>query len=395
MEINNKPALSELKNNKFFDRIPEIELVSISQVTEVQRYSQGEIIISEEDAGEFLFILQSGKVNIMKKSNDGGDELVNTIDKPGDFFGEMSLLDDRPRSAGAIAAEDSLLYIIPKESFLTLLNKFPHLTMHLAVSIGNFLRKTDATLLKQLRKKNTELLNANAELRLAQQELVRRERLSAVGKLASSIIHDIKNPMTAIQGYAQIMSDNILPHDKVAQYSGIIVNEVDRFITMARDVLTFARGDIELVKENLEIEDLINSILSSMRFKFQTKGIEVEASIDYNCTVKMDFPKLQRALENICFNAIDALDDGGNFKIRTEAAENGVLLYFEDDGCGMTDIIKSRIFEEFFTHNKSHGTGLGLAITKKVIVEHKGTIEVKSEMDQGACFKIYLPAVSV
>ena len=394
MDILEIPEISELKSLKFFERIPENELESICQVTQVKRYSQGETIISEKETGNFLFVLHSGIVNIVKKSNNGGDELVNVIDRPGDFFGEMSLLDDSPRSAGAVAAEDSILYIIPKDNFLGLLNRFPHLTMHLAVSIGNFLRKTDTTLLQQLKRKNAELIQANEELRLAQKELIRRERLSAVGKLASSIIHDIKNPMTAIQGYAQLMHDTEMPHDKIAQYSEIIVNEVDRFITMARDVLNFARGDIELVKETVEIDTLIDSIISSMKYEFETKGLNLEANIDYRCAVEMDFPKLLRAFENICFNSIDALDEGGALKIRTESTEKGVFIHLEDDGCGMTDSVKSRIFEEFFTHNKSHGTGLGLAITKSVIQEHNGTIDVRSELDQGTCFQIFLPATA-
>ncbi|MBC8278842.1 MAG: cyclic nucleotide-binding domain-containing protein [FCB group bacterium] len=392
MEIHENPELSELKNLDFFSRIPENELLSITGVTQIRNYFKDETIISEEAAGDFLFILHSGRVNIVKKSNNGDYELVNVIDRPGEFFGEMSLLDDSPRSAGAVAAEDSLLYVIPKESFLTLLNRFPHLAMHLAVSIGNFLRKTDTTLLNQLKRKNAELVRANEELRLAQQELIRRERLSAVGKLASSIIHDIKNPMTAIQGYAQMMHDSEMPHDKVAQYSEIIVHEVDRFITMARDVLNFARGDIELVKDTMEIKDLVESIVSSMSSTFDAKGLKLDANVNYLCAVEMDFPKLLRAFENICFNSIDALDEGGALKIRTESTEKGVHIHFEDDGCGMTDSVKSRIFEEFFTHNKSHGTGLGLAITKSVILEHNGTIEVRSELDQGTCFKIFLPS---
>lgn len=386
-----KIELNDFKSLSFFNNLPQDELREIVKVSEIQYFQRNESIIHEEEEGRYFYILKSGVVNIVKKMNGNEYEIVNIIDKPGDFFGEMSLLEGKPRSAGAIAQQVSELYVIPKESFLEIVKKYPQLTMHLAVSISNFLRKTDKNLIEKLKVKNSELVNAYNDLRKAQAELIQQERLSAIGKLASSIIHDIKNPMTSIRGYAQLLYEGELPSYKTSQYSEIIIREVDRFIDMTGELLTFSKGEITLKKHSISIKDVLLDLIYSMKPKFDQNNIVIRTDFAYESALYLDDLKFRRALENICFNAIDAMEEGGIFSVITKQESGFVKISLEDDGCGMTKQVKDKIFDEFFSHNKSEGTGLGLAITKRIICEHGGSIEVKSEFGEGTCFIIRMP----
>ena len=391
MKDSMKIELDEFKSLSFFANLPSDELREIVRVSEIQCFAQNESIIREEEEGKYFYILKSGVVNIVKKMNGNEYEIVNIIDNPGDFFGEMSLLEGKPRSAGAVASRASELYVIPKERFLDLVKNYPQMTMHLAVSISNFLRRADKNLVEKLKIKNAELVKAYNDLHRAQAELIQQERLSAIGKLASSIIHDIKNPMTSIRGYAQLLTESDLPAGKIAQYSEIIIREVDRFIDMTSELLTFSRGEITLKKHIFSIKEVLLDLIYSMKSKFDQRNIVIKTNFEYDGTLYLDDSKFRRALENICFNAIDAMDDGGHFSITTRQEKSYINIFLEDGGCGMTEIVKSKIFNEFFSHNKTEGTGLGLAITKRIICEHGGSIEVKSELGKGTCFIIRMP----
>ena len=381
----------ELKTMQFFSNLPGEELLEIAKVTQEHSFNQGTAIISEEEEGKYFYILKSGKVNIVKKVDGEDQEIVNVIENAGDFFGEMSLLEGKPRSAGAKAATDCELYIIPKDSFLGLVKKYPHLTMHLAVSIGNFLRRTDQNLVEKLKRKNAELVQIYTDLRRTQSELIQKERLSTIGRLASSIIHDIKNPMTSIRGYAQLLNEGVLAPEKIKSYSEVIIREADRFIEMTTDLLTFSRGELAVKKSPVELNVVLEDLIFSLKGKFEARRVEIITDIKCRGQVNMDRSKFRRALENICYNALDAMPQGGKFVLRTTEEEGKAVISLEDNGYGMSEEVKGRIFEEFFSHNKDLGTGLGLAITKRIISEHGGTIEVYSELGKGTVFRVRMP----
>lgn len=391
MKILPTPNINELKSLSFFSVFNEEEIEQIRGFIENRLYKKDEIIISEEELGDLLFILFKGSVNIVKNI-DGGEEVLNTIDKPGGFFGEMSIIEDKPRSAGAVATEDCELLTIEKGNFLALVKQFPDLSMHIAVSIANYLRQTDMKLINIFKQKNREIETAYYKLQAAQEELVRRERLSTVGKLASSIVHDIKNPMTAIRGYAELIKGGGYSTEKTAKFAVNIMNEVDRFLAMTQELLTFATGETGLKREKINLRDFIMEMVESIEQQFIDRGHQVKCRIDYDVNVFIDANRFRRALENICYNALDAMQEKGTFTIEAHSTDFGIKMLLADSGCGMIDIVKTHIFDEFFSHGKSHGTGLGLSITKRIIEEHNGSIKVDSEVDEGTKFTIIFPA---
>ena len=391
MNVLPTPNVEKLKALSFFNLISQDELAQIKPFIQNRLYQKDETIISEKEIGDSIFILLEGRINIVKEVDGGQLEVVNTIETPGSLFGEMSVIQDKPRSAGAVAAEDSQLLFIEKDQFLTLVKQFPDLSMQIAISIADFLRNTDSKFIGILKQKNAEIESAYYKLKAAQEELVRKERLSAIGKLASSIMHDIRNPLTIIRGYAELIKDPSFPPEKSTLFAKNILNEVDRFLAMTQELLTFATGKDGLNRENVKLKEFLEELVNSIENQFIDRGHSIRLQVTYPGFVNIDPNRFRRALENICYNALEAMKDKGRFSISASATDFGVKIELEDTGCGMSETVKDHIFDEFFSHEKSHGTGLGLSIAQKIIEEHKGSIKVESQVGLGTKFTILFP----
>ncbi len=385
------PKKEQISQLSFFKNVSAEDMERIMEVMELRYFGNGEFIISEGDPGAAFFLLFSGSAYVVKRVEGNNQEVLNVIDKPGDFFGEMSLLEERPRSAGVVAAQDSEVLTVDKTEFFNLINAFPHINLLISRSIAERLRRSDWNLIQTLRAKNSQLEKAYKQLQETQNELLRKERLSMVGRLSSSILHDIKNPMSSIRGYAQLIQTQVEEDEKITKYADVIIHEVERLSLMAQELLTFAKGEVVLKREQIDLNWFLDDFIDFISPEFEHAGMRVVKEYGFEGPVRLDKMKFQRALQNIAKNALNAMRDGGTFTISTEAKPKSVLIYLEDDGDGMSPDVKARIFEEFFSHGKTAGTGLGLAITKQIVEEHNGFIAVKSELEHGTKFTVQLP----
>jgi signal transduction histidine kinase len=248
-----------------------------------------------------------------------------------------------------------------------------------------------ARLYEDLQTRNLELQEALIELQATQDELIRAERLSLVGRMASAIIHDLKSPMTTIKGYASILGlENLAPEKRVA-YSKIITQSVDNFVEMTQEILDYARGGGALQPTEVRLETLIGDLCAFMERDFEDRRLTLQCQLDYTGPLMLDESKIRRALYNICCNARDAMKSEGTLTITTRATNGMVECLLADTGPGIPPEIQNTLFEPFVTCGKASGTGLGLAIAKKSIEDHQGTIGVKSTPGQGATFIIRLP----
>lgn len=225
--------------------------------------------------------------------------------------------------------------------------------------------------------------------RLAQ-EMMRSERLSAVGKMASTIIHDIKNPMGVIRMYAQLIRQEV-PDGEAARFADEIVRQVDRFVKMTQEVLDYSRGVSELRKATLPLSEVMGGSLDFIEAEFQKRNITIAREFHYTGPCTLDPDRIARVFYNIASNAADAMPNGGRLTVRTEKLNRNIAISFSDTGTGIPDAIKAKILEPFFTHGKRHGTGLGLAIVKKIVDDHGGRIEIESQVNAGATFRLLLP----
>jgi K+-sensing histidine kinase KdpD len=225
--------------------------------------------------------------------------------------------------------------------------------------------------------------------RLAQ-EMMQTERLSAVGRMAGTIIHDIKNPMSVLRMYAQLIKRRV-SDPEVSRFADEMIQQVDRFVKMTQEVLDYSHGVSALNIETVQLGEVVEMSLKFAEVDFHEKNIIISRDFQYTGACKLDPEKMVRVLYNLAGNAADAMPNGGTLSIRTERKDGTIQITLTDTGKGIPESIKAKVFEPFFTHGKRHGTGLGLAIVKKIVDDHGGRIEIESQENVGTSIRLQFP----
>ena len=233
------------------------------------------------------------------------------------------------------------------------------------------------------------------ELKKSQDKLIQAEKLASLGRLTADVAHEIRNPLTALGGFARRLY-KISEGSKEKEYAEIVLTEVDRLERILKDVLTFSRdARSHLQKHN--IEELIQDTLKIYEDLCRDQSINIEINAAENLMpVLIDRDQVRQALDNLITNAVDAMPDHGRLTISAGREEiNDVLYMFlkvTDTGSGIPSKNIPLIFEPFFsTKNIGHGTGLGLSITRKIMEEHGGFVKVESFEGKGTSFTLYFP----
>jgi two-component sensor histidine kinase/putative methionine-R-sulfoxide reductase with GAF domain len=222
------------------------------------------------------------------------------------------------------------------------------------------------------------------------QQMVDNERLSAVGRMASSILHDIKNPLATLRLYADIIRRGSGSQDPM-EIADQMIRQIDRFNAMAEEILDFAHGVSEISIEEIELGQVLDSLVRFIETDLSSHNVTLVRDFRYNGICMLDVDKLARAVYNLTSNAVDAMPEGGRLTLSTEVQDKHLVIGIADNGGGIPEEIRSRLFEPFFTHGKRHGTGLGLSIVKKIMDEHRGRIEVESTVGKGSIFRLFFP----
>ncbi|MCC6217069.1 MAG: GAF domain-containing protein [Polyangiaceae bacterium] len=224
----------------------------------------------------------------------------------------------------------------------------------------------------------------------AGEQRARQERLEAIGRLLSQVVHDFKTPMTVISGYAQLMLDADERQQR-AEYLEEILRQFDALVAMQREVLEFARGEKTLFVRRVHLRKFFADLARDLGREVEGKPIELVFDVDTRLSARFDETRVARALHNLARNAVEAMaDGGGTLKIGARAEGDDLVLTVADTGPGIPPEVEGRLFQSFVTAGKTGGTGLGLAIVKKIVDEHGGTIRVHSTAS-GAAFELRLP----
>jgi K+-sensing histidine kinase KdpD len=221
-------------------------------------------------------------------------------------------------------------------------------------------------------------------------EMVQSERLSAVGKMASTIIHDIKNPMGTLRMYAQVIKKKT-GDTEAAQLAEEIIRQVDRFVNMTQEILDFSRGISDIHLEEIDLQEMMEGSLAFIEKDLSKRNVRVVQNFEFVGICVIDVEKMVRVFYNLAGNAADAMPEGGTLTVTTRKQDQTLVISFADTGQGMPPEIRAKVFEPFFTHGKKHGTGLGLAIVRKIIDDHHGNIEIDSEVNKGTTIRLLLP----
>jgi len=242
------------------------------------------------------------------------------------------------------------------------------------------------------------LVNTSMEVERQMQEerlkLQEREKLAAIGQMAAGIAHEVRNPLTTIKGFVQLLYKYNLMKDVTLQtsYLAMIDKEIDRMNDLLKDFLQFAkpnRPKLAMHNINYTVEDI--AALLEAHCTSHCIKMEIDLNADMP-NILCDYDQIKQVIMNITLNAIDAMQNSENkvFGLKTSFDQNNIYVSIEDTGSGMTEEQIRRIFDPFYT-TKENGTGLGLSVCYSIIENHQGKIEVESKLNQGTEFKITIP----
>jgi two-component system, NtrC family, sensor kinase len=243
-----------------------------------------------------------------------------------------------------------------------------------------------------LREKLTELRRRDARIKSFEGELIKANKLSTLGELASSIAHEIKNPLISIQGFARRIGTTE-DREKLEKYAKFIEQEADRLTQVLAKLLGFSRMD-EPKQDLVNLNDIVDDTVLFMEHhltRFKNVEIAVKKDLDLP-VVQVDRIHVQQTMVNILMNAAQAMPGGGEILIRTGKNDQYVFISIADTGVGIKEEDLERVFEPFFTtKEKEQGTGLGLSLCKRLIEANAGKIEVDSAVGKGTTFTIMIP----
>ncbi len=235
----------------------------------------------------------------------------------------------------------------------------------------------------------------DGQLKLREQ-LIRSEKMAALGQLSAGIAHEIRTPLTSIKIFIQSLEKEIALDENQKEDFRIIKKEIDRINENVIRFLNFARPE-EPFFQQLNIHELIEESLNLLAAKMRTSSVNLELSLLEICPpVEGDPKQLSQVFLNLFLNAIEAMPRGGVLSIRSslktipESQEQFLRMIVGDTGCGIPEKDRPYLFDPFFT-TKEAGTGLGLSIVYSIIQKHNGRIEVESEMGKGSSFIVSLP----
>jgi signal transduction histidine kinase len=218
----------------------------------------------------------------------------------------------------------------------------------------------------------------------------RTERLTAIGRLLSQVVHDFKTPMTVISGYAQLMVDSE-DRSQRTEYAEEILRQFELVTSMQREVLEFARGERSIFVRRVYLARFFHDLVRQVEREISNLPIQLVTQVDAKASARFDEARITRAVHNLVRNAIEAMTEaGGTLTLHATTTKDSMVIEVSDTGPGIPAAISGRIFQSFVTANKPGGTGLGLAIVKKIVDEHGGTVDVVSS-SAGATFRVMLP----
>jgi signal transduction histidine kinase len=235
---------------------------------------------------------------------------------------------------------------------------------------------------------DSRLLGENLRL---ERELAERERLASLGRMAATVAHEIKNPLSAIKSIAQVMREDEGLHNQYGRDLGLIVGETDRLSQSVTQLLSFARRESP-AGQPLSVDELVRSVADLFRANAREQGIMLDCQISVEAQLAgRSVSALRDALSNLLINALQATPQGGKVELIATPSNGDLLISVQDSGAGVPADLRERIWEPFFT-TRQRGTGLGLAIVRKRVQEVGGsaTLEVGSN-GRGALFLLRVP----
>lgn len=230
-------------------------------------------------------------------------------------------------------------------------------------------------------------------LQASQRQLVQNERLATIGRMATSISHDLRHPLTAILAYAEFLSETRISEDQRKDYFQEIRIAVNRMTDELNSLLGFSKQGEPIRPVQARLEEVIERAIQTVKVLPEFENIEVDFVADGECSGYFDVGKIERVILNLLFNACEAVSpESGRVQITSRGAGGALEIRVADNGPGLPEQVLANLFQPFMSYGKEYGIGLGLTVVQKVVLDHGGTVVVERTGPDGAVFLIRLPA---
>jgi signal transduction histidine kinase len=224
----------------------------------------------------------------------------------------------------------------------------------------------------------------------AREELIRQERISTIGRLSSSIVHDLRNPLAAIYGGAEMMMDGELSDAQMHRIAGNIYRSSRAINDLLRELVDVSRGRNQ-TPEVCRLSEVVEAAVDAQSGAADQQQVRIQAVIDPSIELPLERARVERVFVNLISNALEAMPDGGTVKIGAERDGPNVLVSVQDTGPGIPASVRLRLFQPFVSEGKN-GMGLGLALSRQTVLDHGGDLWVDGEiLSSGARFCLRLP----
>ncbi len=232
--------------------------------------------------------------------------------------------------------------------------------------------------------------NMCASIQSARQELIRQERISTIGRLSSSIVHDLRNPLAAIYGGSEIMVDSDIAPPQLKRLAGNIYRASRRIQELLQDLVNVGRGRTEGV-EICHLREVASAACDSVAQTADAQGVRIRLDISDSIELPLERARVERVFINLMGNALEAMPTGGEICIGAALDSATVTVQVADTGPGVSPEILEHLFQPFVSSGKRNGLGLGLALSRQTILDHGGDMWAESEPGTGARFCFRLP----
>jgi signal transduction histidine kinase len=228
------------------------------------------------------------------------------------------------------------------------------------------------------------------ELQSVRDAAARNERLSTIGAMTASIAHEIRNPLVSVRTFTQLLPERANDEEFRGEFLDLTLSEIDRVCELVGELLDYSRP-YGLDTVGADVVECLRSVQLLLASQAKAGGVRLLADVaEFLPDVAVAPDRLKQVLINLAMNAIQACRGSGNVSLHARATPQGLLVEVRDDGCGMDESTRARIFDAFYT-TRREGTGLGLAIARRIIEEAGGRLEAESAPGQGTTFRLHLP----
>ncbi len=365
--------LEIIKQIDFLASLDEQAVRSVADKFQEISSPKGTVLFRENEPGDCFYVLKSGRVTLTKKvsiEDDTAGELI--FFKPYEYFGELALIDDEPRSGTVTVNEDASLLKIDKNDFLAICKDYPAVLFSIVRTMSRRLRDTNDRYIQMW------------------DALIKEKKLAAIGAAASKIVHDIKTPITIIVLTAEVIEKLF---DQASPFTQKIIKQVRILDEMVREILEFARGQKSDLKiTEIDLERFFSDIQDELNPLAEVNNVRLKIINNVKEKVYFDSLKIHHTIFNIFKNGVEAMGErGGRLEIESTVENNQLHISLYNNGPEIPPQVLNQIFEPFATYGKKSGTGLGLAICYKVIKDHNGEMCAKNLPEGGVRFDIYIP----